>query len=211
MLSTQPADLDEEMISNLAEASVETLIDEREHAAFLGALRRASEKSPGNPLLERMQASYLKELPQRLANWIFEDASALLDAELSPAQKIATARNLAVYPALEEPEKWMNWFTRIEGKFDREHPARVFLGSWLHFDYPAAGRWLDQYPAGETKNEFVSSYARQILKADPAEAARVTATLPDSPQRQALAEQILLSWHSKDPAAAAAFAEESGL
>lgn len=210
MLSTQPADLNEKEIGYLATASVEVLIDEREHAAYLAALRRAFEKSPGNPLLEKIQAAYLKELPERLRNWIFEDASALLDAELSRDQQITIARDLAVFTP-EEPEKWMNWFTRIGGKFDREHPARVFLSSWLHLDYPAVGRWLDQYPPGTTKNEFVCSYARQILKAAPEDASRRAATLPEGPQREDLFKAIHASWQAKDPEAAARFARENGL
>lgn len=211
MLSARSGDWDDEKIDGLARVTAETLIGEREHATYLAALRRASEKSPGNALLERMRDSYLEQLPERLGNWIFEDASAFLDAELNSAQRFTTARNLALDSSLEEPEKWMNWFTKIDGNFDPEHPARIFLNSWLCQDYAAVGRWLDQYPAGRAKNDLVGNYARQILRADPAAAARHLATLPDNPERQALAKRIMLVWQAKDPDAAAAFAQENGL
>jgi hypothetical protein len=210
-LSILPAAPDAREINKLAAETVLTLADEREHASYLAALRRAGEKSPENPLLAEIRATYLNELPARLKGWSFGDVTALVDGELSAAEKLVTARILSTFPDLDEPAKWADWFARTGGTLDGTHPIMKYLGSWSLADFRAAGHWLDCYPEGAAKEKLVREHASRIRYAAPEEAAWRAATLPPSPQRDELLAEIRSVWEKKDPAAAGRFAREKGL
>lgn len=198
-------------INKLAAETVASLADEREHASYLAALRRVAEKSPGNPVLAQIRAAYLNELPAQLKVWTVDDVTTLLDDELSPAEKLVTARNLATFTDLDTPERWADWFGKIGGELDEQHPLRRYLRSWSLADYAAVGQWLDHYPEGAAKNQLALEYADLIRDLSPEEAARHAEALPASPEREEVLKAIHNSWQAKAPDAAERFARENGL
>ncbi len=210
-LSLLPAVPDTKEINHLAVQTAVSLADEREHASYLAALRRVAEKSPGNPVLEQIRAAYLNELPARLKVWAFDDVTPLLDGELTTEEKRVTARNLSTFSDLDAPDRWADWFAKIGGELDGEHPLRNYLRSWSFADYRAVGQWLDHHPDGATKNELVFEHADRIRDSFPDEAARRALALPASLRREELLKAIHASWQAKDPAAAESFARGNGL
>jgi len=198
-------------VNKLAAETVASLADEREHASFLAALRRVAEKSPGNLLLEKIRAAYLNELPARLKVWNFDDVVTLLDDELSASEKRVTARNLSTFSDLETPGKWADWFSKIGGEMNEEHPLGNYLRSWSLADSQGVSKWLACLPDSATKVGLVREHANRIRDPFPEEAARLALTLPANPQREDLLRAVYASWKIKDPAAAASFAEQNGL
>ncbi len=198
-------------INKLAAETVASLADEREHASYLAALRRVAEKSPGNTVLAQIRAAYLNELPAQLKIWTVDDVTTLLDDELSPVEKLVTARNMAGFTDLDTPERWADWFGKIGGEVDEQHPLRRYLRSWSLADYAAVGQWLDRYPEGAAKNQLTLEYADLIRDLSPGEAAQHAEALPASPEREEVLKAIYHSWQSKDPDAAGSFARENGL
>lgn len=86
-----------------------------------------------------------------------------------------------------------------------------FVGSWVQNDAVAAGNWLDQAQPGDLRNQAIMRYASLGWDVNPAHAARLVVTLPDSSERGVLLDRVLAYWKAKDRSAAAAFARENGL
>lgn len=180
-----------------------------EHQALLAALRRVD--AEGQPqLLAKIRSQYIANLASKMHGWPIEEATGLMDSEFLPSEKI-TASQLILTEGLAEADQWATWFFKIDTQVDAKHPLVNFVGSWVQNDAVAAGNWLDQAPPGNLRNQAIVQYATLGAEAEPAHAARLLVTLPESPDRDALLDRALAQWKAKDRSSATAFANEHGI
>jgi hypothetical protein len=174
-----------------------------EHQAFLAALRHEDAKG-SSPALAKIRSQYVANLASRMCGWPVEDATALMDSEFAPAEKI-TASQLISPGGLAEADRWASWFSKIEAPVDVKHPLVNFVSSWAQSDPFTIGNWLEQAPHGDLKNQAILQYATLGAAAAPAHAARLLVTLPANPERNVLLDRVLAHWKAKDRSAAEAF------
>jgi hypothetical protein len=177
-----------------------------EHQALLAALRRESGKGR-SPALAKIRSQYIANLARKMHGWPVEEATGLMDSEFSPSDKIV-ASQLVSPGALAEADRWATWFSTIKAPVDAKHPLVNFVGSWVQNDAVAAGNWLDQAPPGDLKKRAIVQYATLGADAEPAHAARLLITVPESPERNVLLDRVLAHWKAKDRSAAEAFSNE---
>jgi hypothetical protein len=177
-----------------------------EHQALLVALRSVHAKE-SSPVLAKIRSQYVANLAVNMRGWPVEEATALMDAEFASAEKI-TASQLISPGGLAEADRWATWFSEIKVPVDAKHPLVNFVGSWVQNDAVAAGNWLDQAPPGDLRNRAIVQYATLGADADPAHAARLLITVPESPERDVLLNRVVAHWKAKDRSAAAAFVKE---
>lgn len=180
-----------------------------EHQALLAALPHDGEKG-SSPVLAKIRTQYVASLASKMRGWPIEEATALMDSEFALGEKI-TASGLISPGGLTEADRWATWFSQIKAPEDAKHPLVKFVGSWVQNDPTAAGSWLDQAPPGDLRNQVIMRYTSLGWDVNPAHAARLAVTLPDSSERDVLLDRVLAYWKAKDPAAASAFAKEQGL
>jgi hypothetical protein len=193
--------------SNLSQAS--------EHREFLAALRRAQEKDSESPVLAKIRAEYVGGISSPLAGLPFEDASAIMDSEFTPVERLRFAASECHRTDLDGLEKWADWFLKI-GHDDwkkrevtpglpPDHPASAVLETWTESDYQAAGKWLEKVPPGPLRSEMVQKYSTRIAVIDPDMAATFIPEISDDKERRSLVNKIAKALESKDPKTAAAF------
>ena len=196
---------------NLGASIAASLNDARENSAFLAALRHEQEKLPGSANLAKIRQEYIGELSGRIYKWTFEEASALIDSELSTNEKLIAVKQLSRTSDLAEPALWATWFSKINAPVDTKHPLYNFIMGWAHADSISAGKWLDQAPPGDLRNLLTVEYAYQVADFDPVTATQRAMELPVAEKRAKLLKQVIKKWKAKDPSAAAAFAKEHEL
>lgn len=198
-------------LSNLGASFAAMLRNAGEQRAFLAALRKSQENAPGSEVLAKIRTSYIRELSNKFHEWPFEEASKLMDSEMTQGEKIAAANNVSHYTNLSDPILWANWMLKLDAPPDENHPilGRVLCGATN--DYEATGKWLEQVPPGALKNRMIVSYAWFVADRDPACAMRWAMSLAEGPQRKKIVRQVGEKWDEKDPSAAAAFAKEHDL
>ena len=173
-----------------------------EHQALLTALNRTD--APGLP---KIRSQYIANLTRNMHGWPVEEATALMDSEFAPGEKI-TASQVISPAGLAEADRWATWFSKVDVPVNDKHPLVNFVDSWVQNDSVASGNWLDQAPPGDLKNRAILQYAMLGVDINPELAARLLVTLRASSERSVLLERVLAHWKAKDPSAAAAFAKE---
>lgn len=180
-----------------------------EHQALLAAFRHQDAKGSSQSLA-KIRTQYIANLASKMRGWPIEEATAVMDSEFLASEKITDSQ--VISPAgLPETERWATWFSEIQVPVDAKHPLVNFVGSWVQNDAVAAGNWLDQAPPGDLRNLAIVQYATLGADAGSEHAARLLVTVPESPERNALLDQVLAHWKAKDRSAASAFAKEQGL
>lgn len=198
-------------LSNLGASFAAMLRNAGEQRAFLSALRKAQEKVPGSEVLAKIRASYIRELSSKFHEWTFEEASELMDIEMTQSEKIAAANNVSHYTNLSDPILWANWMLRFDAPVDDNHPVIASVRNGANGDYETTGKWLEQVPSGDLKNLMIVHYAWFVADRDPACAMRWAMSLAEGPQRKKIVRQVGEKWKERDPSAVAAFATEHDL
>lgn len=201
-----------ENAANLGASIAASLNDARENSAFLAALRHEQEKFPASISLVNIREEYIGELSGRMEKWAFEEASALIDSEFSPGEKLAAVERISHRADLAEPTLWADWFAKIEVPKGTRHPLTQFVQGWMHAgDVDSAGKWLEQAPASELKDGLIFEYAFLLADRDPAAAMAWVIKLPEGKLRIRGLRNIGKKWKAKDPSAASAFAKDHDL
>jgi hypothetical protein len=196
---------------NLGGTIATSLRDAREHTAFLTALRRA-EESGRSPLLAAIRADYVMGLSSQLHEWTFDEATALIESELTPSEKMAAVNNICPWMDLMEPERWADWFEKIESADGEIKPMTNFVLGWMHgADSASAGKWLEQASPGKGKDGLVFNYALLMADKDPPVAMQWVSRIQQEKLRTRAFKEVGKKWEIMDPSAAAAFAKDHDL
>jgi hypothetical protein len=170
-----------------------------DHLRFLAALRRAQKKNP-SPVLAEIRKDYVNEMANGLYQWPAVDAISLISSEFTPAERFHVAEQCASRIDLSDPEKWINWFLKIdpaewsewskrEGN-PSKHPLVRQIASRSIQDSEEPARWLGMIPPGELREQATLEHAWTIADRDPDRAASYLAKLPDSKGKQNLIKKI---------------------
>ncbi len=180
-----------------------------EHQALLAALR--AEQAKKNSLeLVKIRSQYIANLANNMRGWPVEEATALMDSEFAPGDKITASR--VISPAgLTDADRWATWISKIDATVNDKHPLVNFVGAWAQSDSEAAASWLAQAPPGNLTNRAILRFATLGADRNPPQAARLLVTLPGSQDRNVILNQVLGHWKANDPSTASAFAKEHGL
>ncbi len=195
-------------LSNLGATIAVTLRNAGEQLAFLMALRKLQEKSPGSEILTKIRSSYIPQLSNDLMDWPFEEASALINREMTRNEKIAAAESFSCRGDLPDPLLWATWMLGLDHPPNDKHPVRGMVRNGVTNDDKAIGEWLEQVPSGDLKNRLIVDYAWFVADRDPACAMQWAMSLAEGPQRKKIVRQVGEKWEEKDPSAAAVFAKE---
>lgn len=170
-----------------------------DHQRYLTAMWRAQERNP-SPFLEKIRQDYVSGMGQWLYQWPAADAISLIDSGFTPDERFSTVDTLARRGDLNDPEKWFDWFLRIdpnawEAWTQREgirgrHPLVTQIESRSIYDPQSSGGWLGKIPPGALRDEATLSYAWMIADRDPDRAAGYLAELPESKGKQNLVQRI---------------------
>lgn len=155
---SQEAEGDPQSIASLGANIAQRLDEVDENLAFFSALRQQIGKSPDSAALARIRAYYVSELGDRLYQWPFASAVALLDTDFTAAEKATAARGL-FRGYLDEREKWATWIIGLAPPAEGESPLKDFISGWFQADPLAAAKWLEQAPPGELKDQLLEKYA----------------------------------------------------
>ena len=101
----------------------------------------------------------------------------------------------------------------LEGAEDKDKPQiydRV-VGQWAWQDSKAAGEWLSKQPQGPELDNARRTYAVSVAQKDPAAAMDWAKSVQKDDQREQSVGQVFQQWRTKDPAAATAALDASGL
>lgn len=190
---------DPDALAHLGGASASTIQDLSGHQHFLAALQRAQEKNP-SPALTKIREDYLSNMAQQLSDWPPADAISLIESGLTPDEQFSTVAAPARVSDLPDPEKWIDWFLKIDpkewaawtqrkGTRDR-HPLVSQIESRAIQDLQAPSEWLKKIPPGDLRDEATLSYAWMIADRDPDRAASYLGELPESKGKQNLVKKI---------------------
>jgi hypothetical protein len=170
-----------------------------DHQRFLTAMRRAQERNP-SPVLEKIRQDYVSGIGRRMNDWPPADAISLIDSGLTPDERFSTAAILANRFDLNDAEKWIDWFLRIDPKewaawtertgTRERHPLVEQIQGRSYRDAQTAGGWLAKIPPGPLRDEATLSHAWMIADRDPDRAAGYLAELPESKGKRNLAKKI---------------------
>ena len=135
----------------------------------------------------------------------------MIDSEFTPSEKLAAVNQISTIGDLAEPALWANWFSKTEVPAGKRHPMVGYVLDWMHHDSVAAGKWLEQAPPGERKDELVFNYVFVVMETELATAMQWALKLPEGKWRTRAIKDVGAKWQATDPSAAATFAKEHNL
>ena len=170
-----------------------------DHQHYLTAMWRAQERNP-SPLLEKIRQDYVSGMAGRFQEWPAADAIPLIDSGFTADERFSAAATIARRGDLNDTDKWIDWFLRIDPKAweawtqrqgirDR-HPLVIQIENRSIEDAKTAGCWLEKIPPGALRDEATLTYAWMIAERDPDRAAGYLAELPESKGKQNLVRRI---------------------
>lgn len=135
-----------------------------------------------------------------------------LSSDLTAEEQLIATQNLNYYSVKKDTSQWLDWLTKRDlAPVELIRRQTKLLEGWSRQDFAAASNWLNQQPAGESKNAVVKTFAEALSYNEPEAAADWATTLPDGQGRTKLLQTIHSSLKEKDPAAAATLAEKHQL
>lgn len=110
-----------------------------------------------------------------------------------------------------EPESAAAWF--LDQVSDEEMPAAIrdMTHRWLRRDPNAAGEFLSRIEQGEQTDPARAAFSQGIAAMDPESALIWAETITDDKMREGSLVNVYKQWHRRDPQAAEASLNGSGL
>ncbi len=186
---------DPDALYGLGGFAVNALKSPADHQRFLGALRRTRENNPSQ-VLDQIRRDYLGQLNQRFSNWPADEAITLIESEFTTTERFELAGTLAQRGDLTDPEKWLDWFLKIDPEVWAEsntwakHPVLSLIENRAFQYTDARANWLEKIPPGPLRDEATLSYASMIADRDPDRAAGYLDQLPESRGKDNLVRKI---------------------
>ena len=148
-----------------------------------------------------------------LVNWVNYDADAAVKwLESHPDDNETTLRKTVGQQLLTvEPERGAKVLLEKTSEAEKPELYRSIAGTWANRDPVAAGAWLRSQPQGKELDPARSSFARTIVSKDPPAAIDWAKSVQDEKERDSALGYVFIYWSQKDPVAAAAALETSGL
>lgn len=208
---TLMSELDLKDANSLGNSIAESASTPEQRTAVMAALRNHLKTLDDKERLATLNNT-MSSLSGKAAQDGFTAGAAWVEsAKLSEEEREGFANGMNYWQTKGDTGKWIEW---MDGKLPAEKldgKIQSMMTQWTENDYKAAGQWLNDSKDGAMKNSAIRSYAGAVAPYEPATAAEWALTLPESPERKELLDNIHRQWKGKDAAAAAKFAQQNGL
>ena len=201
---------DPDILSRLGIFVASTLKQPSERQQFFAALRRTRQSKGPSPQLDKIRSDYISGISRELAASRFDDAQMIIDSEFSSDEKLSFAYQVTNSPDFIDPEKWADWALKIDPvawketskrtKAPGRHPAIDILSNWARLDEAAAGKWLEQIPAGDLKIKMACEFISTVAEVNPDKASSYLPLIPEGKSKESIVGRIneVRDFHTAD-------------
>jgi hypothetical protein len=104
--------------------------------------------------------------------------------------------------ATQDPTKALSWTLKSSDETLKAHGVARILNTYVPVAPEAAGRWVEQLPAGAVRESAIGSYVEAVRMWNPGVGARLALLTADASEREQRVEPCIVLWLAWDPAAA---------
>jgi len=139
------------------------------------------------------------------------DQAVSMTAELPAAERQEAAQRVGSMLMMSDPQRGASFLIENTEPENKKQIYQQIVAQWVNTDANQAGAWLGAQPPSPDLDGARSHFATQVANRDPESAMAWAQTVTDDTQRSHTVEQVYNTWKKKDPAAATAALEGSGL
>lgn len=161
--------------------------DPRAAAAWIAAIPDTERKSAA---MATLAAEWCSQSPADAAGWV--------TAQLGNPAASDLADALVGSWGSQDPQAASAWVMRLPQEIQAT-AATVLLSNWASSDPKAAAAWAAKFPAGDTRNEAISTLALSWAATEPRNAVVWASSLADSPEQREALDDSVRAWAGLDP------------